>query len=101
MFYVRMCSGLARRYRVSFLRELIVCLLRVVYLQSANFKMAASEEIAVDAHLDETPTRKRKQKARRWSDEEIESLIDLFEQHACLWDIISKGISSKGQTGFL
>ena len=55
------------------------------------FNMAVrAEEFEVEAELEETPTRRRKQKARKWRDEEVETLIDLFEQHVCLWDIFCK-----------
>lgn len=46
--------------------------------------MSASEE----ANIDQTSTKKTpKQKARRWSDDETDRLIDLLEENKCLWDV--------------
>lgn len=51
-----------------------------------SLKMSASEEVA--QKIDQTSSKKSpKQKARRWSDEEIDRLIDLLEGNRCLWDV--------------
>ena len=35
-------------------------------------------------------TKKKKIKGRRWSNDEIERLIDLYEENSCLWDAYDK-----------
>ena len=61
--------------------------------------MANEEEAFVDVveigeiETEKTPNRKRKQckgKARKWSDEETDLLIDLLEQNGCQWDVFWK-----------
>ena len=43
-----------------------------------------------------TPKRKgNKVRTRRWTDEETDILIDMFEESACLWDIFSKDYHMK------
>ena len=32
----------------------------------------------------------KKKEKKRWSDDEIEMLIDFYESRPCLWDIFSK-----------
>ena len=55
-----------------------------VYWRQCSLKMSASEE----ANIDQTSTKKTpKQKARRWSDDETDRLIDLLEENKCLWDV--------------
>ena len=64
-------------------------------------KMANEEDVLVD--LSEiviedksTPIRKRnKVRTRRWTDEETDILIDMFEESACLWDMFSKNYHMK------
>ena len=52
--------------------------------RQCSLKMSASEE----ANIDQTSTKKTpKQKARRWSDDETNRLIDLLEENKCLWDV--------------
>ena len=58
--------------------------------------MANEEDVLVDLSENiiedkSTPKRKgNKVRARRWTDEETDILIDMFEESACLWDIFSK-----------
>ena len=56
--------------------------------------MVANEEDALvdlsENVIEDNPTPKRKgnkARTRRWSDEETDILIDMFEESACLWDI--------------
>ena len=52
--------------------------------RQCSLKMSASEE----ANIDQTSTKRTpKQKARRWSDDETDRLIDLLEENKCLWDV--------------
>ena len=54
--------------------------------RQCSLKMSASEEAA--PNIDQTSSKKTpKQKARRWSDEETDRLIDLLEGNRCLWDV--------------
>ena len=54
--------------------------------RQCSLKMPASEEAA--QKIDQTSSKKApKQKARRWSDEETDCLIDLLEGNRCLWDV--------------
>ena len=55
--------------------------------RQCSLKMSASEEAA--QNIDQTSSKKTpKQKARRWSDEETDRLIDLLEGNRCLWDVL-------------
>lgn len=64
-------------------------------------KMANEEDVLVDLSENviedkSTPKRKgNKVRTRRWTDEETDILIDMFEESACLWDIFSKDYHMK------
>ena len=66
-----------------------------------SLKMANEEDVLV--HLSEnviedksTPKPKgNKVRTRRWTDEETDILIDMFEESACLWDVFSKDYHMK------
>ena len=45
------------------------------------------EEEEIEKSLKST---KRYNSTRKWSDEEVDLLIDLFEAKSCLWDIFSR-----------
>ena len=61
--------------------------------------MAESEEFETQL-LDKTPTNgkrkavstsgKDKCKTRKWSEDEVDELIDMLEERVCLWDVFSK-----------
>ena len=56
-----------------------------VCLRQCSLKMSASEEAA--QNIDQTSSKKTpKQKARRWSDEETDRLIDLLERKSIFFD---------------
>ena len=63
--------------------------------------MANEEDVLVDLSENiiedkSTPKQKgNKVRARRWTDEETDILIDMFEESACLWDIFSKDYHMK------
>ena len=63
--------------------------------------MANEEDVLVDLSenvIEDKSTLKRKGKkvrTRRWTDEETDILIDMFEESACLWDIFSKDYHMK------
>ena len=42
--------------------------------------------------------RKLKLKKRKWKDNEIELVIDLYEANTCLWDIHSKDVKEKASS---
>ena len=60
-----------------------------------SFKMANEEDVSVDLSendIEDKSKPKRKEnkvRTRRWTDEETDMLIDMFEESACLWDIFS------------
>ena len=66
-----------------------------------SLKMANEEDVLVDLSENviedkSTPKRKgNKVRTRRWTDEETDILIDMFEESACLWDIFSKDYHMK------
>ena len=63
-----------------------VVTINAVCLRQCSLKMSASEEAA--KNIDQTSSKKTpKQKARRWSDEETDRLIDLLEGNRFLWDV--------------
>ena len=66
-----------------------------------SLKMANEEDVLVDLSenvIEDKSTSKRKGnkvRTRRWTDEETDILIDMFEESACLWDIFSKDYHMK------
>ena len=41
-------------------------------------------------NVDEVESRKNRKIARKWSDEEVEELIDLYEEKSILWNLFDK-----------
>ena len=41
-------------------------------------------------NVDEVESRKKRKIARKWSDEEVEELIDLYEEKSILWNLFDK-----------
>ena len=39
--------------------------------------------------------------SRKWKEEKINTLIDLLEQHTCLWDLLQKEYHSKDKKFWL
>ena len=72
-----------------------------------SLKMANEKNVLVDLSenvIEDNPTPKRKgnnARTRRWSDEETDILIDMFEESACLWDIFSKDCHMKDNRAML
>ena len=68
-----------------------------------SLKMVKEEDILVELSKiviedKSTPKRKgNKVRTRRWTDEETDILIDMFEESACLWDIFSKDYHMKNK----
>ena len=68
-----------------------------------SLKMANEENVLVDLSenvIEDKSTPKRrgnKVRTRRWTDEETDILIDMFEESACLWDIFSKDYDMKNK----
>ena len=66
-----------------------------------SLKMANEEDVLVDLsenviEVKSTPKRKGiKVRARKWTDEETDVLIDIFEESACLWAMFSKDYHMK------
>ena len=66
-----------------------------------SLKMANKEDVLVELSenvIEVKPTPKRKGnkvRTRRWTDEETDILIDMFEESACLWDVFSKDYRMK------
>ena len=80
MLHVRMCIRTANS----------AVTIDTVCSRQCSLKMSASEEAA--QNINQTSSKKTpKQKARRWSDEETDHLIDLLEGNRCLWDVFCEG----------
>ena len=84
------------RMRVDSIR-LFVAMNTVSRHALISLKMANEEDVLVDLSenvIEDKSTPKRK-RTRRWTDEETDILIDMFEESACLWDIFSKDYRMK------
>ena len=55
----------------------------------ASFFLCKMDEHEV-VNVDEVESRKKRKIARKWSDEEVEELIDLYEEKSILWDLFDK-----------
>ena len=88
------------RMRVDSIR-LLVSMDTVSRHALISLKMANEEDVLIDLSENviedkSTPKRKgNKVRTRRWTDEETDILIDMFEESACLWDIFSKDYRMK------
>ena len=66
-----------------------------------SLKMANEEDVLVDLSenvIEDKSTPKRKGikvRTRKWTDEETDDLIDIFEESACLWAMFSKDYHMK------
>ena len=65
----------------------------LISLKMANEEDDLSENVIEDKS---TPKRKgNKVRTRKWTDEETDILIDMFEESACLWAMFSKDYHMK------
>ena len=66
-----------------------------------SLKMANEEDVFVELSenvIEDKSNPKRKEnkvRTRRWTDEETDILIDMFEESACPWDVFSKDYHMK------